>query len=147
MSDDEEMRYCAKCGDPEFDKDDEPTHDYEPYDHDFEPEEDGITIQDVKDGLDVIGKGLDVANKYKKLTETNTPRPPMEKIPPFIPRDEEIENEIEKTRKVFGKTSKKEKENINPIGTLAKHKWSRGEKIGIAGLGVGILGIVLYILL
>jgi len=99
MSDDEEMRYCANCGDPEFDKDDEPTHDYEPYDHDFEPEEDGITIQDVKDGLDVIGKGLDVANKYKKLTETTTPRPPNPPPSPNLGSGRELDKAIRDAKK------------------------------------------------
>lgn len=34
----------------------------------------------------------------------------------------------------------------NPIETVTKHKWTRQEKIGIASLGVAILGIVLFYL-
>ena len=48
------------------------------------------------------------------------------------------------TRRV--KTSKKENESSNPIETLVKHNWTRGEKIGIASIGVGFLGIVLFFL-
>lgn len=48
------------------------------------------------------------------------------------------------TRRV--KTSKKENESSNPIETLFKHNWTRGEKIGIASLGVAILSIVLFFL-
>ena len=35
--------------------------------------------------------------------------------------------------------------NGNPVKTVSKHKWTRQEKIGIASLGVAILGIVLAI--
>ncbi len=35
----------------------------------------------------------------------------------------------------------------NPIETVTKHKWTRQEKIGIASLGVAILGIVLFYLI
>jgi len=34
---DDDVEYCAECGDPEFDKDGKETHADE-YDHDFEPE-------------------------------------------------------------------------------------------------------------
>ena len=37
-------------------------------------------------------------------------------------------------------------EDHNPIEPLVKHTWTRDQKIGIAGLGVAILGIVLYLI-
>lgn len=49
------------------------------------------------------------------------------------------------TEKTLAKTSKKENDG-NPIETLTKHNWTRDQKIGIAGLGVAILGIVLYLI-
>jgi len=51
----------------------------------------------------------------------------------------------ETTTPLHTKTSKKENDG-NPIETLVKHNWTRGEKIGIVGLGVTILGIVLFYL-
>ena len=82
---DEDDRYCSVCGDAEFDEDGNPSHDYEPYGHDFEPEEDGITTDGIKNGLDILGKGFDVYKKYKSLNEpkpqTNTtPKQPDKEI-------------------------------------------------------------------
>jgi len=65
-------RYCAECGNSEYDNEGDYTHDYEPYDHDFEPDDEGITMQDVKGGLDILGKGFDVWNKYKMATQKPT---------------------------------------------------------------------------
>ena len=67
MTESDNIEYCAECGDAEFDEDGYETHaDEEEYDHDFKPEEEGPTLQDVKDGLDVLDKGIDVWNKLKK---------------------------------------------------------------------------------
>ncbi len=101
MSDDE-MRYCAKCGDPEFDKKDEPTHDYEPYDHDFEPKEEGVTTQDLKDGLDLVGKGLDVYNKYKKATTPPSISKPTSHQPDteLHSKVDDIKDSVEKGKKI-----------------------------------------------
>jgi len=100
-SDDEEMRYCAECGDPEFDKKGEPTHDYEPYDHDFEPEEDDLTTQDIKEGLNILGKGLDVWNKYKKaiqpISQKNLANIPDIELHSKI---DELKHGIEKGKKI-----------------------------------------------
>ena len=69
MTDDDE-EYCVECGDAEFDEEGNETHaDEEEYDHDFELEEESSTLQDVKEGLDVIDKGIDVWNKLKKELE------------------------------------------------------------------------------
>jgi len=51
----------------------------------------------------------------------------------------------ETTTPLRAKTSKKENDS-NPIETLVKHNWTRGEKIGIVSLSVAILGIVLFFL-
>lgn len=88
MTDDE---YCAKCGDSEFDEDGNETHaDEEEYDHDFEYEEKSVTLEDVKEGLDVLDKGIDVWNKLTRPSkidpsELNPNRfkapPPIDKVP------------------------------------------------------------------
>lgn len=89
MSEDEnDVSYCAVCGEPEFDEDGYETHD-KSYDHDFEDEEiedEGLTAQDLKDGLDILSKGFDVVKKYKDLTgkpntPTNEKRLPSEPAP------------------------------------------------------------------
>jgi len=52
---DEDEEYCAKCGYSEFNEDGTRSHDdEEEYDHDFELEEDSLTLQDVKEGLDLM---------------------------------------------------------------------------------------------
>jgi len=43
-------------------------------------------------------------------------------------------------------TTKETIRHGNPIKTLFKHNWTRGEKIGIIGIGFTILGIVLIFL-
>ena len=88
MTDDE---YCAKCGDSEFDEDGNETHaDEEEYVHDFEYEEKSVTLEDVKEGLDVLDKGIDVWNKLTRPSkidpsELNPNRfkapPPIDKVP------------------------------------------------------------------
>ena len=63
---DDEDEYCAKCGDSEFDEDGNETHaDEEEYDHNFEYEEKPVTLSDVKEGLDVLDKGIEVWKKLK----------------------------------------------------------------------------------
>ena len=110
MSDDEdEMNYCAKCGDPEFDKDGKPTHDYEPYDHDFEPDEEGITVQDVKDGLDILGKGLDVYGKYKKATTSTHPTSPPPTKPTYHQPDVELHSKVDDIKSSVEKGKKIER--------------------------------------
>ena len=84
MTDDEE--YCAKCGYAKFNEDGTESHaDEKEYDHDFEPEEDdGLTLQDIDKGLDVLDKGIDVWNKITK-SELSANRfkvpPPIAKVP------------------------------------------------------------------
>jgi len=84
MTDDDE-EYCAKCGYSKFNEDGTESHaDEKEYDHDFEPEEDdGLTLQDIDKGLDVLDKGIDVWNKITK-SELSANRfkvpPPIEKV-------------------------------------------------------------------
>ena len=64
---DDDIEYCAECGEPEFDEDGYETHlDEEEYDHDFEYKEKSVTLSDVKEGLDVLDKGIDVWNKLTR---------------------------------------------------------------------------------
>jgi len=121
--------------------------DEEEDEEDDEEEDEGITREDIKDGLDILSKGLDIANKYKKLTEVKTPRPPMGVTSPFMPTSDEIENEIDKAKRVWGKKAKSNKKiDTNYIETISSHHWSRGEKIGLVGLVVGIISIILIFL-
>ncbi len=58
----------------------------------------------------------------------------------------EIEADLEQdytTETTQTKTSKKENDG-NPIETIIKHHWTRQEKIGLASLGVGISGVILF---
>jgi len=86
MTDDDE-EYCAKCGYAKFNEDGTESHaDEKEYDHDFEPEEDdGLTLQDIDKGLDVLDKGIDVWNKITKselsANRFKVPPPPIDKIP------------------------------------------------------------------
>jgi len=79
---DDDMEYCAKCGDPEYDKDGDSSHDYEPYDHDFvyEKEEDEAdegqsTLEQVGEFADTVKKLAEAGKAIKKFTKTETPRP------------------------------------------------------------------------
>ena len=61
MSDDEE-RFCARCGDSEFDDEGEETHIYDDYDHDFVPEEE----DEEQSTLEQVGE---LADTVKKIAE------------------------------------------------------------------------------
>ena len=126
------------------------------YEEDENEDEEGITSEDIKDGLDIISKGLDIANKYKKLTETKTtPRPPMGIDPPFLPTNDEIEREIKKTKRAWGQNTSSDNRQSVPKRTnytsiekrKTRHHFTRSEKIGLAGLAATILGIILYFIL
>ena len=122
---DEDERYCAVCGDVEFDEDGKPSHDYEPYDHDFEPEEEGITTDDVKNGLDILSKGFDVYKKYKSLNESK---------PQYIPPPKQPDKEIHK--KLTGIH-----DSIEEGKKIERRRW-------LIGLGAGvIIAIIVAILL
>jgi len=78
MAESDEEEYCSVCGDPEFDEDENETHlDEKKYDHDFEYEEEeeeveeSVTLEDVKTGLDVLDKSIDV---YKKILGKPPPK-------------------------------------------------------------------------
>jgi len=122
---DEDERYCAVCGDGEFDDDGKPSHDYEPYDHDFEPEEDGITSDDVKKGLDILGKGLDVYKKYKSLNESKS-----QSITPPKQPDKEIHKKLTNIH-----------DSIQEGKKIERKRW-------MVGIGVGaVITIIIAILL
>ena len=75
-SDNDDVEYCAKCGDPEFDEDGIETHaDEDEYDHDFELEEDeeendGLTMDDVKKGADTLTSVAKAVKAFKDLSKT-----------------------------------------------------------------------------
>jgi len=127
MSDDEE--YCAKCGDSEYDEDGNETHlDEDEYDHDFEYEEEveePVTLADVKEGLDVLDKGIDVWNKL-----TNKPNQPS--LDPnkfkYVPPPPKI-SDLKLPEHPDKKAEKRHKENL---------KWTK--------IGIGVGAIVAIIL-
>lgn len=55
-------------------EEDEDEEDEEEEDDD-EEEDDNLTLHDIKDGLDVLDKGIDVWNKLKKTTSNEYPKP------------------------------------------------------------------------
>jgi len=57
----------------------------------------------------------------------------------------DLEQDYTTTEAILTKTSKKENDD-NPIETVIKHHWTRQEKIAITGVGVAILGVVLFFL-
>ena len=70
MTESDEVEYCAKCGDAEFDEDRNETHaDEEEYDHDFEPEEESTTLDDIKDLADTVKSIAEAGSAVKKLTQ------------------------------------------------------------------------------
>lgn len=155
MTDSDEEEYCAECGDPEFDEDGKETHlDEDEYDHDFvyeEDEEEGITLDDIKDGLDVLDKGIDVYNKLKKAGQSpsmdlsadrftrNIPprpeRPDMEtyKLPKIEPAPHPLEVKEKALKRIEKKMDREKK--------TAKKRWIIGLAIG------GVIAIILAIVL
>ena len=91
---DDDVEYCAKCGDAEFDEDGNETHtDEEEYGHDFEPEE-PTTLEDVKEFADTVKSLAEAGKAVKELTQPSkidpseltvnrfkVPPPPINKIP------------------------------------------------------------------
>ena len=76
---DDDVEYCAECGDPEFDEDGNETHaDEDEYDHDFELESDeedeGLTLDDVKKGADTLTSIAKAAKAFKDLSDDNKPK-------------------------------------------------------------------------
>jgi len=132
MPEDEE--YCAKCGDSEFDEDGNETHlDEEEYDHDFEPEEDeSITLEDVKEGLDVLDKGIDVWNKLTNKPDHPELNPNKFK---YIPPSPKI-SDLKLTENTDAKVEKRHKETI---------KWTK-IGIGVGAIVAIILGITAIII-
>jgi len=120
-------RYCAECGNPEFDDEGDYTHDYKPYDHDFEPDDEGITTQDVKDGLDILGKGFDVWNKYKKSTQKSTG---FQTNPTTIQKDLELHNKLNRVE-----------DNIKVGKKIERKRWMIG--IAISSIAAIIIAIIL----
>lgn len=153
MTESDEEEYCAKCGDSEFDEDEKKTHDYEPYDHDFvyeKDEEEGITVDDVKDGLDILDKGIDVYNKLKKasqipstelsadrFTRNVPPRPERPDIEAYkLSKIEPASNPLEVKEKAFKRIEKK----MDHEKKTAKKRWIIGLVIG------GIIALILTII-
>jgi len=70
MTESDDVEYCAKCGDAEFDEKGDETHaDEEEYDHDFEPEEESTTLEDIKDLADTVKSIAEAGSAVKKLTQ------------------------------------------------------------------------------
>lgn len=109
MTDDEE--YCAKCGYSEFNKDGTRSHDdEEKYDHNFEYEEveEPVTLADVKEGLDVLDKGIDVWNKLTKKPDQPSLDPNKFKYVPPPPKISDLKLPEHSDKKA----EKRHKENI-----------------------------------
>jgi len=146
VSDDDDVEYCAECRDPEFDKDGKETHaDEDEYDHDFvyekdeEEGDDGLTLDDVKNVADTIKSIAEAGEAVKKVTKTETPRPPHDEphYTPWlwdalkIPRKRSVEEE--KLDRIEKKIDRSEKSQLK--------KW-------IWGIGITVvIGIIIAILL
>jgi len=82
---DDEVEYCAECGEPEFDEDGYKTHlDEDEYDHDFEPEE-VTTLEDVKEFADTVKSLVEAGKAVKEVLQ-----PP--KIDPSELRSDRFKN-------------------------------------------------------
>jgi len=67
---DDEVEYCAECGEPEFDEDGYETHlDEDEYDHDFEYEEEVSPLEDIKDLVDSVKSLAEAGKAVKELTQ------------------------------------------------------------------------------
>lgn len=116
---DDDVEYCAKCGYSEFNEDGTRSHDdEEEYDHNFEYEEveEPVTLADVKEGLDVLDKGIDVWNKLTKKPDQPSLDPNKFKYVPSPPKISDLKLPEHSDKKA----EKRHKETI---------KWT---KIGIA---------------
>lgn len=135
--------------DDEDDDDDEEKEDDE--DDDEEEEDESLTLQDVKDVADTVKS---IAEAGKAIKEFTTPRPPMGNLGSTgPPSDKEIEDAIKeakekaKPRAWIRSSIKSPPQTTAKPGTKkSKHHWTRGEKIGIASLIVGIIGLIIYLL-
>jgi len=161
-SDDDDVEYCAECGDPEFDKDGIETHaDEDKYDHDFELEEDeeendGITMDDIKKGADTLTSVAKAAKAFKDLTDdatskqtrnrytfTTTPRPPHD----------ERKSHTVKIMEYFGRTPKPDNKNkledkIDKLGKKIDHGHKSQNQKWYIGIGIGVvITIILAIFL
>jgi len=131
MTDD--IEYCAKCGDAEFDEDGFETHeDEEEYDHDFETEKETSFLEDVKDLADTLKSVSEAGKAIKELTQPSKIDPSelssnRFKVPPPIAKVRDLE--INERPDV--KAEKRHKQNI---------------KLGIIGIIVAaLLGIAAII--
>lgn len=116
MSDDDDDEYCAVCEDPEFDEDGKETHaDEDEYDHDFVYEkDDGLTLDDVKNVADTIKSIAEAGEAVKKVTKTETPRPPHDEPhhTPWlwdalkIPRKKSEEEKLDRIEKKIDRSEK-----------------------------------------
>jgi len=67
---DDEVEYCAECGEPEFDEDGYETHlDEDEYDHDFEYEEEVSPLEDIKEIADTVKSLAEAGKAVKELTQ------------------------------------------------------------------------------
>lgn len=129
-------RYCTECGNQEYDKDGDYSHDFEPYDHDFEPEDEVITTQDVMSGLGIIGKGLDVWNKYKKATQPSQSLPTQLQKPNFSVKSELAQKDHELHNKLA-----RIQDNISLGKKIERKRWI----IGIVVSSVVAITIALFL--
>ena len=159
MTQDDDEEFCAKCGESEFDDEGNKTHvDKEKYDHDFvyeEDEDDGLTLDDVKDVADTASSVFKATKAFKDLSdgpkpgkgfwETGTPRPPApEQKKPGTwgryvlrlrkPKSEVAKSKVEKSLDMI-------EEKIEHGHKSQNKKWYVA--IGIA-VALGIIGFVFF---
>jgi len=110
---DDDVEYCAKCGDAEFNEDGTESHaDEKEYDHDFEPEE-PTTLEDVKEFADTVKTIAEAGKAIKELTQPSKIdpselNPNRFKIPPPIAKVPDLEI----AEHPDAKAEKRHKENI-----------------------------------
>jgi len=131
---DDEVEYCAECGEPEFDEDGYETHlDEDEYDHDFEYEEEVSPLEDIKEIADTVKSLAEAGKAVKELTQPSKIDPSeltvnRFKVPPPIDKVPDLEI------------------NEHPdVKTEKRHKQMM--KLGIIGIIVAtLLGIAALIL-
>ena len=168
-SDNDDVEYCAECGDPEFDKDGIETHaDEDEYDHDFElgeeieengdneDENDGITMDDIKKGADTLTSVAKAAKAFKDLTDDATSKQTRNKYgfttTPRPPHDERKSHTV-KIMEYFGRTSKSDNKNklegkIDKLSKKIDHGHKSQNQKWYIGIGIGVvIAIILAVFL
>ena len=118
------VRYCTECGDAEYYKDGDYSHDYEPYDHEFEPE---YTMEDAKKNFDTATSFVNAASSVRNLLQPKPQENPQVFSTTFQ-KDSDAHNKLDSIQN-----------SINFGKKIERKRWIIGVSIGALSVTIGII--------